>query len=42
MKCVQGVEFGDLPAVFRFIMQDGGSVVVITYLSGMVGFLGTR
>ena len=24
MKCVQGVEVGDLPAVCRFIVQDEG------------------
>ena len=26
MKCVQGMEVGDLPAVFRFIVQDGGII----------------
>ena len=26
MKCVQVVEVGDLPAEFRFIVQDGGII----------------
>ena len=26
MKCVQGLEVGDLPTVFRFIVQDGGII----------------